>query len=271
MTEAEWLVCTDLVEMIRAITKPGDSAFPHPTRISDAQLRLWVETCREEAGIDHLVFDINTDEGLRKTRAAILRDIVGNPWHPVVLPHCCVVCDCERYEPEVEYAACANCGRDMTARRHCTPTVLALARAAHEKRVTRKCKRCMGTGVVGKQLGRRVRDVDAPCSDCKGTGTFPSAELDRNRLLILADALEEAGVEDVPCPNCKDADFFVGDSGIPMMGGEEPYATRAKAYWNSKCICGGTRKPANPILAHLRGPGPHWRGCAVMTAILGES
>jgi hypothetical protein len=47
-------------------------------------------------------------------------------------------------------------------------------------------------------------------------------------------------VDDVPCPYCKDADFSTGDLGTPTMGGEEPYASRAKANWRSKCACSGT-------------------------------
>jgi hypothetical protein len=46
--------------------------------------------------------------------------------------------------------------------------------------------------------------------------------------------------DDIPCPYCKDADFSVGDFGAPMMGGQEPYATRAKNYFRSKCSCSGT-------------------------------
>ena len=289
MNETEWLVCDDPAEMIRDLqpTRSGDAspiqAEGGQGGITDAQLRFWVEACREIVNDSRMVQHDLTSE-LKEavvcwsthkhsipdlsmtTRCAILRDIVGNPWRPVMLPRTFGFDDAKN-------EICSVVDRSSWL----TTTVLSLARAAHEERVARKCERCHSGKVVTSYEGTfwtrtdKPRNTYGPCPDCKGTGTFPSAELDRNRLLILADALEEAGVEDVPCPNCKDADFFVGDSGIPMMGGEEPYATRAKAYWNSKCICGGTRKTANPILAHLRGPGPHWRGCAVLTAILGES
>jgi hypothetical protein len=52
---------------------------------------------------------------------------------------------------------------------------------------------------------------------------LPSGHLDRARLAVLADALEESGC---------------GDAGL---------------------------------LSHLRGPGPHVRGCAVIDALLGKS
>ncbi len=83
-------------------------------------------------------------------------------------------------------------------------------------------------------------------TNCHGTGTIPTAELDRDRLLILADALEEAG-----CPIEQECSFCRGGLGFI-------YCT----------FCKGTNREPTPVLAHLRGPGPHWRGCHVLQTIL---
>ena len=104
MTEAEYLVCDDPAEMLATVMDRTASGRERITnRITDAQLRRWVEACREVAG-EYLGWqhDLNTAKGLQdavlcwaenvsnlgfpyETRAAILRDIV-NPWHSVVLP-----------------------------------------------------------------------------------------------------------------------------------------------------------------------------------------
>ena len=246
MTEQEFLVCDDPGKMLMRWSV--GSPRRHYTA-TDAQLRLWVEACRDQSGQKDRPwgnYDLDFPNSLQvavsrwsrcdqsvmpvdplPVRAAILRDIVGNPFQLSFM-----------WVNEVPPVSTLRNTRTWLLRSWLTPTVLALARAAHEERVTRKCERCRGTGVVGKQLTRIVRDVDAHCPDCKGTGTFPTAELDRDCLLILADALEEAGCDDVPCPPCEK----VG------LGHTMP----------------------NPILAHLRGPGPHWRGCHVLQALLGE-
>ena len=120
------------------------------------------------------------------TRAAILRDLCGNPYraHPAFL--------------------------DSVL----TPQVLSLAHAAHEERTgveldrdrlliladaleeagceeEERCERCGGIGRILSQTGISTRE----CPDCHGTGTIPTALLDRDRLFVLSDALSEAGCE----------------------------------------------------------------------------
>jgi len=91
--------------------------------------------------------------------------------------------------------------------------------------------------------------------------------LDPFRLALLADALEEAGCPPfVPCDECKGSgsvnlgladaicgkcyDYFCDDTG---------------GYWRGKGLT------ENPILAHLRSPGPHVRGMWSLDLILGKS
>jgi hypothetical protein len=77
-------------------------------------------------------------------------------------------------------------------------------------------------------------------------------------LPVLADALEEAGCPaDGPCPRCG--------------GGRPGYWVYEVADEGGRCLaCGGTGRVPDPLLQHLRGPGPHARGCWVVDLILGE-
>lgn len=307
MTEAEWLVTDDVAAMLAFIYPRTivSEVMLRRGRYSDRKLRLWVEACRAMARQQDRAwgnYDIEKD-GLRAAvrrwcewspsvllvnplpaRAALLRDLVGNPFRPVELPRgpTVVRCDsCGRENPTVAFAGmrCVGCGRGI-ARVHpgacpwLTPQVLSLVQAAYDER-------------------------------------------------------------DHPCPYCKDADFATGDLGGPMMGGKEPYASRAKKYWRTKCACKGTRRVPtadgtlapdrlavladaleeagcpqevseqcsrcdglgwyqdmgpntftftcqdcdgvgrvspvpHPLLTHLRSPGPHVRGCWAVDCLLGK-
>jgi hypothetical protein len=87
----------------------------------------WIEDAARWTS-DVLKWAIDMDRGSRFAFVALLRDVFGNPFRPVVIKPAWL-----------------------------TPTVMALARAAYDERL------------------------------------LPSGELDRDRLLVLADALEEAG------------------------------------------------------------------------------
>jgi hypothetical protein len=96
-------------------------------------------------------------------KANLLRDIIGNPFRPVVV------------NPD-----------------WITPTVLSLARAAYEERPGRLCGHCNGLGrTTPIVLGGYVR-----CDTCHATGHIEDSTLDPVRLAILSDALEEAGCTD---------------------------------------------------------------------------
>ncbi len=75
--------------------------------------------------------------------------------------------------------------------------------------------------------------------------------LDPMTLLAVADALEEAGRPPlVICHGC-----------------ETPYPDQPPI---PECVCGGTGRLPDPILAHLRSPGPHVRGCWAIDLLLGK-
>lgn len=83
--------------------------------------------------------------------------------------------------------------------------------------------------------------------------------LDPDRLMVLSDALEEAGMPtDETCCRC-------GGTGS-LGGGRKVPASRTKL-----CdACGGRLQLPHPLLAHLRSPGPHYRGCWAIDLLTGR-
>jgi hypothetical protein len=260
--EREWLASTDPSAMLLHLC--GEEGSPEwevrmmtGARPSDRKLRLFACACcrlchdvrrdfadRYEAeGVpdlsdagwarwwcgDHII-------GVPKvTRAALLREVVGNPWRPARLPPC-RRCDGdgEAHGSERPFAwegpgsypgPCPVChgARHALA----TPAVLGIARRAHD-----------------------LRDWEA--------------------LPILADALEDAGCEDrgvldhlrdlVLCPGCsrgEDTEWYGGGGG-----------------WCAYCDRPGPdlhRIPAAMLLPqHARLHGPHVRGCWALDLMLGK-
>ena len=190
MTEAEYLVCTDPAKMLAHLRR---EAFDIRAPITDAQLRRFVEACREVAE-DRGAYDLDSQlqaavefwSGTHsklapETSAVILRDICGSPWRPVKVIGGIVL-------PGPSWDGSTTTWIENP---WLTPTVLALARAAHLEWVTRKCEACDGHGNTWNHRGKHA----AYCSACNRTGTIPTAQLDRDRLLVLSDALSEAGCE----------------------------------------------------------------------------
>lgn len=125
------------------------------------------------------------------------------------------------------------------------------------------CDRCNGKG---------QRTLGKTCGMCDGSGQTkgnadwltptvqglasaayehrtPQGHLDPARLAVLADALEEAGCSQ-QCESC----------GGSRLGHDN----------NGMCgDCEGSGWVEHDILTHLRGPGPHVRGCWVIDVILG--
>lgn len=165
--------------------------------------------------------------------AALLRDVVGNPWRPITL------------------FVSGNGSREVSTNPSgdgpwwsLTPQVLSLARAAYDEPAGRKCEKCKGRGGccdLKDAAESKWRDAHK-CPTCDGTGHVLAEDgsLDPVRLAILADALEEAG--------CPAWERYQDDAGGPLPDFIRPH----------------------PLLAHLRSPGPHVRGCFVLGLILGE-
>lgn len=106
MTQAEWLACEDPQRMLEFVRNPAHAGIAGQPYISERKLRLFAGVCRElYADVRRRVYDESsvslesayywsvehkTDEEQRG-KAALLRDIVGNPWRPVRLakgPQC---------------------------------------------------------------------------------------------------------------------------------------------------------------------------------------
>ena len=202
--------------------------------------------------------------------AALVREILGNPFRPITIlnPWNC------RYECKV----CGAMPDDEGELRHSrgcyslsgdgggseffdpkerqphwlTPTVLGIARAAYNERPGRECVACLGPGRIFDSGNEWKPHPD--CRNCHGTGRIEDGRLDPDTLGVLADALSDAGCpEEVECLN------------------PECHVTTARWPTWRCAVCGGARLVPNPILAHLRSPGPHVRGCWAVDLILGKS
>jgi hypothetical protein len=182
MTEAEWLACADPQPMLGMLTKPADWPL-----ISDRKLRLWVAGCWVISGVQYCEFDLVNADVLHGAvrdwsrsnmavptladRAALLREIVGNPWRPATN-----LCGSSRRDKAHVWEDCGVCSKALTL------TVLSLAQTAYDERPGRECGPCGGKGSA---LGRR-------CDRCHGAGRVEVGALDPVRLAVLADALEDA-------------------------------------------------------------------------------
>jgi hypothetical protein len=78
-------------------------------------------------------------------------------------------------------------------------------------------------------------------------------------LPVLADALEEAG-----CP-AEEACARCGGRGDVALG----FPGEVVGWQTCPGPCRGKGRLRNPLLAHLRGPGPHARGCWALDLVLG--
>jgi hypothetical protein len=193
--------------------------------------------CAIEGGVSEWVRDeLWADSSMPPAaQAALLREIVGNPWRPVTL--CGKVC--MRGKPNCECNFC---------RPLLTPTVVSLARAAYSETTT------VGCGCIsGKEANWDNTLWD--CSECGGSGTLSDGLLDPDRLAVLADALEDAGCASgellrhlrrpADCRACDNTGVGTDEySGVSVIPGGCPR-------------CGGDA-------------GPHVRGCWALDLILGR-
>ena len=278
MTEQEWLTSTDPTAMLTFLQQ---GTIAYGGKISDRKLRLFACACMCEArgaGWSHLdEFYRSAETGVRgdmamcpaieqaeawcaghpeppdsKTKAALLREIVGNPWKPVKLPPC-RRCDgdgkahgsdrpFEWTGPGSYPGPCPVCDGRKTDISWLTPTVLSLARAAYNERSSKKCERC-SNAKVGFTLYGGLPD----CSDCHGTGRVEDGTLDPDRLGVLADALEEAG--------CTDPAILM------HLRGQEPcWKDHSDPSEDGGALCN----------KYVQKRSPSVRGCAVLDALLGK-
>lgn len=190
------------------------------------------------------------------TVASLLREIVGNPFRAVDRKVSCDGCGGTLSPWGPLRGFCGACDGTTDYFPWITPAALALAAAAYAERVAVKCSTCGGGSDDYYNTPGQLRD--APCTACRGSGTLASGALDADTLEALSDALEEAG-----CPM---------EEKCPACGGEKGHWSPAEInpHWLECRTCDGSGNIPHPLLAHLRGKGPHVRGCHALDAILGR-
>jgi hypothetical protein len=217
MNQSEWMACAHPGPMLYVVQGPEPQHGGFPTRkISKRKLHLWVEACRRATGRLGLANVPATPAEVERAahawcldaywgeecplalRAALLRDLVGNPWRPVTLPYRCRECGIPCGTPASGYY-CVRCGADESVCPWLTPTVLSLARAAYDERLPdgfldparlavlsdaleetgyggERCAKCCG-GVVMMAVwdnpGPVRREVATDCAHCLGSGVLP--------------------------------------------------------------------------------------------------
>jgi hypothetical protein len=195
-------------------------------------------------------------------QASIVRDIIGNPWRPARIT------DFPSGDP------------DLLNHAVLTPTILSLATAAYNSRDGSPCLQCRGRGEVF--VGREADDDQYACANCgraagqyghwlpgdrwacprqecwscHGTGRFGIGLLDNDRLAVLADALEEAGVPDGNLLRHLRGWKICPDLIEPPEGGQKN--SHVPGYWVRDWWC------------HTPSPTPamHARGCWALDLIL---
>ena len=180
------------------------------------------------------------------TQADLLRDIVGNPFRLVPL----------RWEDGelCGYAGEAQHGFHRPTPyyepvRWLTPLVRQLAQAAYDEH-GHKC---------GDRDCQDGRWGPHHCERCNGTGTIEDGTLDSDRLLILADALEDAGCNNEEMlQHLRGKEQCEGWCGFECMNG---FLLAGDGSGPCQTCCGTGWRP-------LRGP--HVRGCHVLDCLLGK-
>ena len=257
MTEQEWLTSADPQNMLRFVTRDGSLPGDGPNRkiiATDRKLRLFACVCLKVGGcgiyteksildanatlflhdlLPHAVDCCREDQRLDidARKAALLRCLFGNPWRPVLCRWCAGDGLASHEDDEAKCPVCGGSGGMPL--RWLTPTVHQLAQSIYDD--------------------RRWED----------TG-------------ILADTLEEAGMlAEVACPKCHGSGTYTVQATNPGLSAANGYSTLTTySEWRGCRHCGGDYDKKgvgmipDPLLAHLRGPGPHARGCWAIDCIL---
>lgn len=241
MTEAEWQASDDPGAMLEHLARwptgdPSGGRAAHPRLPSDRKLRLWVEAVRHRIE-PKATWANKLDSPAEIHRAAYdssRSGTVGRDVFPLGdRAHLLrdIVGNPHRPATLVGEVPNGYLGNAVWVRRDwLTPTVVSLAHAAYDSRD-------------------------------EATG-----HLDPVRLAVLADALEEAGCAGEECPRCRGT----GELSCPKCSGEgcSPYGVGANGRCTAGDPCPGWLP--HPLLAHLRSPGPHVRGCWAIDLLTGR-
>ena len=278
MNEQEWMVSDDPAAMMELLKleSPKDSAIRW---CSDRKMRLFACAClatrHEDMGdyykyaetgdfskftkeADYLVgteplsahdwarhwceFTV-METPTKEQKAAILREIYGNPWKRIEAR--------KRIHGKHLDGDNDTAGSVQTFEAHwLTPTIRQLAEAVHESFGERKCSECCGTGLYDGS------HVYGGCPTCHGTGKLPGYDVDT--MPILGDALEESGApeEIVQHVRGKERCLCLGE-GVDS-GGVTPWGD------SITLPCPECRNGWIPLRS------PHVRGCWVIDLILGK-
>lgn len=275
MTEQEWLSSEDPAAMLRTYTS-DDMSWPAGTpapKVSDRKLKLFAQALMWTEGVGPTSDDepVNPAAWLTaffstmgphvheipRNATALLRDIVGNHFRPMTIPYYRACRKCKRRPPDQWWEICPFCQPELSGfENRCdwlTPQVLTLAQAAYLEHLGRVCGKCKGRTYIFRRVsdgGTGRETISEDCPGCHGTGRVEDGTLDPARLEILADALEEAGVPSIWCPECN----------------AEPKRTKCE---HAVCLVHDRLTEIHPLLAHLRSPAPHVRGCWAVDLIRG--
>ena len=287
MTEQEWLASDDPQALLVHLLHGPGLLLSRVPRIKEA----WEsKLCGEErwclgviprggdsSGTELYQIAVNITTPYRPVAAALLRDIVDNPFRQVrvsqngrtaaeVMAGQSSVYGCCRRHADNSACDCLEMAGDILPE-WLPPTVISLALGAYEERHWQECPTCKGVGSANFN-GKFC------CSTCHGTGRIDDGTLDPERLAILSDALEDAGCTEEallrhlrgwePC-ECR-----FHDGGVGMRP--------ANATDNIMAFCNHCRKEV--VVRGRRYPdrgdgwrplrGPHVRGCSMLDLILGR-
>lgn len=275
MTESEWLTSEDPQAMLAYLDRRDPMAAHVPiVGVSDRKLRLWVFAMSARAsgstyarvhygpwedGAPDTDDDDRTAASVARDwarfpadgidpgeQAALLREIVGDPFRPTVA--------------ERHYLTDARAHARVSAAAHAAWELgPARGRAGDE------AYRRVLDGMVFRQAWCRRPDVLTLAAAAYGGGDRAAdGTLDPLTLAALADALEDAGCcyEEV-CLGCR---------------GTCEVTDRRGRVWGCRNCGGNGHSPGSgrihavhPLLTHLRPPGgPHVRGCWALDLILGK-
>lgn len=200
--------------------------------------------------------------------ADIHRDIVGNPFRPVVLhgPKCETchgrgkIRNYKQFPPDPRYRLADSLAVPLMN----PPTVI----------VEEDCPGCGGTR---HQPCPWITPLFVSLAQGAYDNRLPSGQLDPEILAVLSDALEDAGCAGERCSKCQGRGTYIVQTGKSRVADDNGLSSAVTFAECRGCRhCGGddarkgTGKIPHPLLAHLRSPGPHWRGCWAVDLLLGK-